>query len=134
MMETDAGRTRASGGHRHPPVSGHRGCHMAAPPGGARPLLRAALASQSGLSRRGCSCRVCRGGAVRACEPRVIPSEPASARADARRSTQLLERDADLAALRALVDAARDGNGRLAVIEGSAGIGKTRLLAETRAI
>lgn len=45
----------------------------------------------------------------------------------------LLERDADLAALRALVDAARDGNGRLAMIEGSAGIGKTRLLAETRA-
>ena len=38
-----------------------------------------------------------------------------------------------MAALRAVMDAARDGNGRLAVIEGSAGIGKTSLLAEVRA-
>jgi tetratricopeptide (TPR) repeat protein len=46
----------------------------------------------------------------------------------------LLEREAQVAALQALADAARGGDGRFAVIEGSAGIGKTRLLAEARAI
>jgi DNA-binding CsgD family transcriptional regulator len=45
----------------------------------------------------------------------------------------LLERDRELAALdRLLVDAA-DGRGRVALIEGPAGIGKSRLLAEARA-
>jgi DNA-binding CsgD family transcriptional regulator len=46
----------------------------------------------------------------------------------------LLEREAQVAALEALADAARHGGGRFVVIEGSAGIGKTRLLAEGRAI
>jgi tetratricopeptide (TPR) repeat protein len=46
----------------------------------------------------------------------------------------LLERQAQVAALRALADAARSGGGRFVVIEGTAGIGKTRLLAEVRAI
>jgi DNA-binding CsgD family transcriptional regulator len=46
----------------------------------------------------------------------------------------LLEREAQVAALRALAEAARSGGGRFVVIEGSAGIGKTRLLAEGRAI
>jgi DNA-binding CsgD family transcriptional regulator len=46
----------------------------------------------------------------------------------------LLERDAQVAALQALTDAAQSGDGRFAVIEGTAGIGKTRLLAEARAI
>jgi hypothetical protein len=49
-------------------------------------------------------------------------------------TTLLLEREAQIAALEALADAARSGGGRFAVIEGSAGIGKTRLLAEARAI
>lgn len=40
-----------------------------------------------------------------------------------------LEREVQVAALRALADAARSGGGRFVVIEGSAGIGKTRLLA-----
>ena len=44
----------------------------------------------------------------------------------------LLEREAELAALRAMIEVARGGNGRLVVIEGNAGIGKTRLVAETR--
>jgi len=61
----------------------------------------------------------------------VSPEPPAGA--EGRRRAPLLERETDLAALRALVDAARGGNGGFAVIEGSAGIGKTRLLAETRA-
>ena len=44
----------------------------------------------------------------------------------------LLEREGELAALCALVEAARSGDGRLVVVEGPAGIGKTRLLSETR--
>ena len=48
--------------------------------------------------------------------------------------TLLLEREAQVAALEALAQAARSGAGRFVVIEGSAGIGKTRLLAEARAI
>src|SRR6187549_3393181 len=44
----------------------------------------------------------------------------------------LLERDVELGTLGALVDAARLGEGSLVVIEGTAGIGKTRLLAEAR--
>src|SRR5206468_7539552 len=46
----------------------------------------------------------------------------------------LLEREAELAALEALLGAAQSGDGRLVVVEGSAGIGKTRLLAEARAL
>jgi DNA-binding CsgD family transcriptional regulator len=46
----------------------------------------------------------------------------------------LLEREAQVARLQALLDAAKSGAGRLAVIEASAGLGKTRLLAEARAI
>ena len=48
--------------------------------------------------------------------------------------TVLLEREDNVASLRALADTARAGGGRLAVIEGTAGIGKTRLLGEVRAI
>jgi DNA-binding CsgD family transcriptional regulator len=49
-------------------------------------------------------------------------------------TTLLFEREAQVAALEALADATRSGAGRVVVIEGSAGIGKTRLLAEGRAI
>src|SRR5262245_16741536 len=55
----------------------------------------------------------------------VLPSGEASL---------LLEREAQVAALVALAEAARSGGGRFVVIEGSAGVGKTRLLAEARAI
>ena len=44
----------------------------------------------------------------------------------------LLEREAELAGLEAALNDARRGAGRLVVIEGSAGIGKTRLLEEAR--
>jgi DNA-binding CsgD family transcriptional regulator len=44
----------------------------------------------------------------------------------------MLEREAEMAALEATIDAARAGDGRLVVVEGGAGIGKTRLLAEVR--
>ncbi|TDQ00781.1 helix-turn-helix transcriptional regulator [Labedaea rhizosphaerae] len=43
---------------------------------------------------------------------------------------QLLERDAELAALASAVDAAARGGGGLTAIVGAAGLGKTRLLAE----
>jgi DNA-binding CsgD family transcriptional regulator len=46
----------------------------------------------------------------------------------------LLERDGELAALEEAVAAGRGREGRLVVIEGSAGIGKSSLLAESRAI
>jgi tetratricopeptide (TPR) repeat protein len=52
----------------------------------------------------------------------------------ARPARGLLERDRELAALQGAVAAARVGEGRLVVIEGSAGIGKSSLLAESRAI
>src|SRR5436305_5578249 len=45
--------------------------------------------------------------------PGTVSSEPAPARIDGREPAPLLERDADLAAVRALLDAARDGNGRM---------------------
>jgi DNA-binding CsgD family transcriptional regulator len=44
----------------------------------------------------------------------------------------LLERERELGALEGLVDGAAAGDARIALIEGPAGIGKTRLLAETR--
>ena len=56
----------------------------------------------------------------------VLPSD--------RTTALLLEREAEVAGLHALANAARQGGGRLVVIEGSVGIGKTRLLAEARAI
>ena len=52
---------------------------------------------------------------------------------DARRMDGLLERDRELAALDRLIGDAEDGRGRVALIEGPAGIGKSRLLAEARA-
>ncbi|HEY3540930.1 MAG TPA: AAA family ATPase [Gaiellaceae bacterium] len=58
--------------------------------------------------------------------PAVVPSRPDGPR--------LLEREAELAALHAYVDAAGAGAGRLVAIEGRAGIGKSRLLAEARAL
>src|SRR4029450_11522163 len=56
----------------------------------------------------------------------VVPSD--------KTTSLLLEREAQVAALQELAAAARQGGGRFVVIEGSAGIGKTRLLAEARAI
>jgi DNA-binding NarL/FixJ family response regulator len=44
----------------------------------------------------------------------------------------LLERDRELASLRSLVDDASSGTGRVALIDGQAGIGKSRLLRELR--
>ena len=63
----------------------------------------------------------------------VIP-DPSTRRERGSRARPLLEREAEVAALSALIDAARSGDGRLVVIEGAAGIGKTRLLAETRSL
>jgi DNA-binding CsgD family transcriptional regulator len=59
---------------------------------------------------------------------------PASVLPSGGTTSLLLERETQVAALEALADAALSGGGRFVVIEGSAGIGKTRLLAEARAI
>jgi DNA-binding CsgD family transcriptional regulator len=48
--------------------------------------------------------------------------------------TLLLEREVQVAALEALAEETPSGGGRVVVIEGTAGIGKTRLLTEARAI
>jgi predicted ATPase len=45
----------------------------------------------------------------------------------------LLEREAEIAAIQSLVAAARGGAGRLLVVEGRAGMGKTRLVGVARA-
>ena len=64
--------------------------------------------------------------------PEVFPPPRAAAARDVpAHAADLLEREAELAALDALLAAARTG-GKLLAIEGPAGIGKTRLLAETR--
>ena len=52
---------------------------------------------------------------------------------ETRTEIQLLERDEELTALAEHIDAIRNGEGSLAVIEGTAGIGKTRLLSEAKA-
>jgi DNA-binding CsgD family transcriptional regulator len=52
---------------------------------------------------------------------------------DPGRAELLLERDRELESLRAALAEARGGDGRLALVEGPAGIGKSRLLAELRA-
>jgi ATP/maltotriose-dependent transcriptional regulator MalT len=48
------------------------------------------------------------------------------------RAELLLERDRELESLRAALAEAVGGEGRLALVEGPAGIGKSRLLAELR--
>src|SRR5919108_2746242 len=52
---------------------------------------------------------------------------------DPGRAELLLERDRELGALQAALADAAGGDGRLALVEGPAGIGKSRLLAELRA-
>jgi len=44
----------------------------------------------------------------------------------------ILERESEIAAIDAVVQAAKAGDGRMVVVEGTAGIGKTRLLREAR--
>src|SRR5918994_7515442 len=48
------------------------------------------------------------------------------------RREPLLERERELASLTQLVERAAAGQGRFVIVEGAAGIGKTRLLAEAR--
>ena len=60
--------------------------------------------------------------------------KPWAAANDGSRETELHERDAEVAALAQALDDARGGTGRLLVVEGPAGIGKSRLLAEARAM
>lgn len=63
----------------------------------------------------------------------VIP-EPGTRRERGLPARPLLEREAELITLRAAVESARNGDGQLVVIEGPAGIGKTRLLGEARSL
>ncbi len=67
---------------------------------------------------------------VPARQPRDEPAEPA--RASAQDHNGLVDRDRELAALRSMLDGLADGQPGLLLLEGPAGIGKTRLLAEAR--
>src|SRR5438552_5382373 len=59
---------------------------------------------------------------------------PANLRIQTTAPVLLVEREAEVAVLEAMLGAAQSGDGRMVVVEGSAGIGKTRLLAEARAL
>ena len=62
-----------------------------------------------------------------------MSSDPLPRTVAGARAMALFERGGDLAVLGGLLADARAGEGRLAVVEGPAGIGKTRLLDEARA-
>jgi DNA-binding SARP family transcriptional activator/DNA-binding CsgD family transcriptional regulator/tetratricopeptide (TPR) repeat protein len=73
--------------------------------------------------------------APRAAPPRLVPAPPAaapSAPSAPSAPADLVDRSRELALLQACLDDALAGQARLALIEGAAGIGKSRLLAETR--
>ncbi|MDT7551033.1 MAG: hypothetical protein QOE84_3427, partial [Actinomycetota bacterium] len=81
------------------------------------------------------------GPALRRLEAEVLAQAPeleAPARAVPSQRTApgpsegLVDRDREVAELRRLVDEAQEGAGRVALMEGPAGIGKTRLLSEVR--
>ena len=75
------------------------------------------------------------GPALVALHERLLREEPApapAAAAPAPAVSGLVERERELAALGALLGDALAGEGRTALIEGPAGVGKTRLLAEVR--
>jgi DNA-binding SARP family transcriptional activator/tetratricopeptide (TPR) repeat protein len=67
-------------------------------------------------------------GATGAASPGATGA-PSAARTSA---AHLVERDREVAALSSLVSEALEGEGRVVLVEGPAGIGKTRLLAEAR--
>lgn len=72
---------------------------------------------------------------VNGSRPTIATSHvPSSASTDDRRGhdVQLLEREQELQALNAQIDAACRGSGQLVRVEGAAGVGKTRLLAAAR--
>jgi DNA-binding CsgD family transcriptional regulator len=72
-------------------------------------------------------------GQLEGAELTVIPEPGTRTRRERGLSSRpLLDREAELSALTAVVEVARGGDGRLVVVEGPAGIGKTRLLAEGR--
>ncbi len=60
------------------------------------------------------------------------PSPSAPPPPPTRSSAELVERDREVATLASLVGEALAGEGRVVLVEGPAGVGKTRLLAETR--
>nr|WP_269205094.1 BTAD domain-containing putative transcriptional regulator [Motilibacter aurantiacus] len=65
-------------------------------------------------------------------EPPAVPAQARPALRPAPPGDEIVERDAELARLRAALDDALSGQGGVALVEGPAGIGKTRLLGEAR--
>jgi tetratricopeptide (TPR) repeat protein len=64
--------------------------------------------------------------------PRPVSSSPARSTPRPERSADLVERDDELSAIDAALERLRAGQGTIVLIEGPAGIGKTRLLEELR--
>ena len=64
--------------------------------------------------------------------PAPVAPTMAAVRADAGPAELLLERDREVESLRSALADTVSGGGRLALVEGPAGIGKSRLLAELR--
>ena len=89
----------------------------------ARVLLREELGSSPGPALVALHER------LRAARSRCAPAAPVAAAAP---PSGLVERDAELALLARIAAEAAAGEGRTALIEGPAGLGKTRLLAELR--
>jgi hypothetical protein len=65
-------------------------------------------------------------------QPQLDGAERREAYRPAAQDLELLERECELQALGALIDAASRGSGQLVRVEGGAGVGKTRLLAAAR--
>ncbi|HEX8123833.1 MAG TPA: BTAD domain-containing putative transcriptional regulator [Solirubrobacteraceae bacterium] len=120
-----------------------------------RTLLRDELGTSPGPDLLARHETLLRGEAPSSAEPNASSGTPISARPDARvlraepddrlggrtvagpppprgRDVDLLERARELASLGGLLDRAFDGEGGVAVVEGAAGVGKTRLLSELR--
>ncbi len=64
--------------------------------------------------------------------PRAVTADPAPPGPPSPAAEDLVERDHELLVLRGALSEALDGQGRLALVQGPAGIGKSRLLQEVR--
>ncbi|HEX8208123.1 MAG TPA: AAA family ATPase, partial [Solirubrobacteraceae bacterium] len=97
-----------------------------------RTLLRDELGTTPGAALVALHERLLQADAPAASRQTVSPEPAASPAAPPPKGAELVERDREVSALSSLVDAALAGEGRVVVIEGPAGVGKTRLLAEAR--
>ena len=101
-------------------------------------MCRGFWSGELGLLRVGYARRA---GAGACCGPRrpwrhgrPLAAIPCRSRTGETRVATTLERETELDCIAAALDGAADGTGSVLVIEGHAGIGKTRLVADARAL